>query len=156
MPELFRHFERGTGCGTGEHLNHRHLRPGTDRAVVERLTGDRVTRQGHTDLVINGRKFSGNAQRRKSKAVLFHGTLLLGFDLPVIEELLPMPTHQPEYRKGRPHGGFLMNLGLDAATLTAALQEEWGATTAYGNLPLDAIRTLAESRDLNHDWTYRF
>jgi hypothetical protein len=49
-----------------------------------------------------------------------------------------------------------MNLGLDAATLTAALQEEWDATTAYGQLPIEEIRALAESRYLNHDWTYRF
>ena len=125
-------------------------------SAVKRLTGEQVTRQGHTDLVINGRKFSGNAQRRKSKAVLFHGTFLLGFDLKVIEELLPMPTHQPEYREGRSHGEFLMNLGLDAATLTAALQEEWDATTAYGQVPLEDLRALAESRYLNHDWTYRF
>jgi lipoate-protein ligase A len=124
--------------------------------AVQRLMGEAVVRRGHTDLVIDGRKFSGNAQRRKSNAVLFHGTFLLGFDLQVIEELLPMPTHQPEYREERPHGEFLMNLGLDAATLSAALQDEWDATTAYGQLPLEDIRTLAESRYLNHDWTYRF
>jgi lipoate-protein ligase A len=125
-------------------------------SAVQRLTGTPVTRRGHTDLAINGTKFSGNAQRRKSHAVLFHGTFLLDFDMDIIEELLPMPTHQPEYREGRSHREFLVNLGLDAAGLTAALQEEWDATAAYGQLPLEEIRTLAESRYLNHDWTYRF
>jgi lipoate-protein ligase A len=124
--------------------------------VVQRLTGDAVARRGHTDLVINGRKFSGNAQRRKTNAVLFHGTFLLDFTVDIIEELLPMPTHQPEYREGRPHGEFLMNIGLDAETITAALREEWQASADYGPLPLEDIRTLAETRYLNHDWTYRF
>src|SRR6267378_2931356 len=32
---------------------------------------------GHTDLAIDGRKFSGNAQRRKRCAFLFHGSFLL-------------------------------------------------------------------------------
>jgi lipoate---protein ligase len=125
-------------------------------AAVERVTGTVVEHQGHTDLVVGGRKFSGNAQRRKTQAVLFHGTILLGFDLDVIEELLPMPTHQPEYREGRSHGAFLMNLGLDAAALTAALREEWEATTPYGQLPMEDIRSLAETRYLDHDWTYKF
>lgn len=125
-------------------------------AVVEQVTGAVVNHHGHTDLVIGGRKFSGNAQRRKARAVLFHGTFLLGFDLDLIEELLPMPTHQPEYRERRPHGEFLMNLGVDAAALTAALREAWDATTPYGQLPMEDIRTLAETRYLDHDWTYRF
>lgn len=125
-------------------------------AAVHHLTGFPIERRGHTDLVLGGRKFSGNAQRRKSNAVLFHGTFLLDANLDIIEELLPMPSHQPDYRKGRPHREFLVNLGLDAATLTAALKEEWQATAAYGGLPLEEIRSLAESRYLNHDWTYRF
>lgn len=125
-------------------------------AAVKRVTGAVVEHQGHTDLVIDGRKFSGNAQRRRARAVLFHGTFLLGFDLDIIEELLPMPTHQPEYRGGRSHGEFLMNLGLDAAVLNAALREEWGAVEPYGQLPLDEIRALAEARYLDHDWTYKF
>ena len=124
--------------------------------AVSRLAGLPVAHQGHTDLVSGGRKFSGNAQRRKSNAVLFHGTLLLDFDMDIIEELLPMPGHQPEYREGRSHQEFLVNLGLDAAELTAALRREWDATTAYGQLPLEEIRALAETRYLNHDWTYRF
>ncbi len=124
--------------------------------VVERLTGWPVEQQGHTDLVINGRKFSGNAQRRKNHAVLFHGTFLLDFDLEIIEDLLPMPTHQPDYREGRSHGEFLMNLGIDGGTLTDALREEWDAATDHDPLPFNEIRALAESRYLNHTWTYRF
>jgi lipoate---protein ligase len=135
----------------------------TNAYILERIAqisgnviGTTVDRQGHTDLVIDGRKFSGNAQRRKGNAVLFHGTFLLGFDLDLIEELLPMPTYQPEYRAGRTHGDFLMNLDIPAGALCEALRTEWSADGVYGSLPLDAVRSLADSRYLNHDWTYRF
>src|SRR5204863_6569004 len=33
--------------------------------------------RGHTDLALGDHKFSGNAQRRRRRAVLFHGTFLL-------------------------------------------------------------------------------
>ena len=53
---------------------------------------------GHTDLALNGRKFSGNSQRRKKNFLLFHGTFLLDFDLALVSEFLRMPSLQPDYR----------------------------------------------------------
>ena len=50
-------------------------------AALACLLGEPVERCGDTDLVWRGRKFSGNAQRRRRTHLLFHGTLLLGFDL---------------------------------------------------------------------------
>ncbi|HKI71114.1 MAG TPA: lipoate--protein ligase family protein, partial [Verrucomicrobiae bacterium] len=44
--------------------------------------------RGHTDLAIGDRKFSGNAQRRKRRAVLFHGSFLLNLDLALIDKVL--------------------------------------------------------------------
>src|SRR6266404_6590795 len=69
---------------------------------------------GHTDLAIDGRKFSGNAQRRKRDAVLFHGTFLLDFDLALVSRLLPAPSKEPDYRRSRSHAEFLMNLDVSA------------------------------------------
>ena len=73
---------------------------------------------GHTDLALVPRpsslapslKFSGNAQRRKKHFLLFHGTFLLNFDLQLVEKYLRTPSKEPDYRKGRPHKDFLMNL----------------------------------------------
>jgi len=124
--------------------------------LVSGLLGAPVEHRGHTDLVWNNRKFSGNAQRRKERALLFHGTFLLSFDLSMIEVLLPHPSAEPDYRTGRPHTGFLTNLPLRTNTLTTALRETWAAQDAYGPFPLEPVRALAETRYLNHEWTYRF
>lgn len=137
--------------------------PSTNSHILQRMAGTLagllgvpVELRGHTDLVCNGRKFSGNAQRRKEHALLFHGTFLLAFDLAVIGDLLPLPSVQPDYRAGRSHEDFLTNIPLRATTLIDALRREWSADETYGAFPLDAARTLAESRYLNHEWTYRF
>jgi lipoate---protein ligase len=78
--------------------------------------------QGHTDLTlvtrhpppVTPRKFSGNSQRRHRRFLLFHGTFLLNFDLPRVNELLHMPSRQPDYRHHRGHTDFLTNLNLPA------------------------------------------
>ncbi len=124
--------------------------------IIGPLLNTPVDLRGHTDLVCDNRKFSGNAQRRKEHALLFHGTFLLAFDLSMIEVLIPFPSSQPEYRSGRSHADFLTNIPLGAATLIGALRKGWSADTAYGPFPLEAVRSLAETRYLNHDWTYRF
>ena len=68
--------------------------------------------QGISDLALDGRKFSGNAQHRKRLCTLFHGTFLLSFDITLIETFLQMPSRQPAYRKERSHEDFLCNLGM--------------------------------------------
>ncbi len=73
-----------------------------------------MKRAGISDLVLGDRKFSGNSLRCKRDHFLYHGTLLYQFPLEQIGELLKMPARQPNYRQGRPHGEFVMNLPLDA------------------------------------------
>jgi lipoate---protein ligase len=68
--------------------------------------------QGVSDLALHGRKFSGNAQHRKRLCSLFHGTLLLHFDISLIETCLLMPSKPPAYRHGRSHKAFLCNLSM--------------------------------------------
>jgi len=82
---------------------------------------------GHTDLALGDRKFSGNAQRRRKNFLLFHGSLLLNFQLPLISELLNLPSLQPDYRAGRAHEQFITNLNLPAAAVKRALSIEWQA-----------------------------
>jgi len=137
--------------------------PSTNRHILGRIANTLgvllkapVEIRGHTDLVTDGRKFSGNAQRRRESALLLHGTFLLAFALDVIEDLLPLPSLQPEYRGGRSHREFLTNIPLDAGTIIDALRRDWSADEVYGAFPLEPVRALAESRYLNHEWTYRF
>ncbi len=113
------------------------------RRAIAPLTSDlrlqtpdsHVSVRGHTDLALGNLKFSGNAQRRRKKFLLFHGTLLLNFDLPLISELLNMPSLQPDYRDGRAHEQFILNLGLPAKAVKSALIAEWQATEAAPPAP---------------------
>jgi lipoate-protein ligase A len=71
------------------------------------LTG---TPQGTSDVAVGGRKISGNAQARRWKALLVHGTLLVDFDHALAEAVLKHPPREPDYRRGRCHRDFLVTL----------------------------------------------
>lgn len=82
--------------------------------IAEALGVEGVAMAGASDLAIDGRKVSGNAQRRGRRALLHHGTLLYAFDLALIERYLRTPPRQPAYRAGRGHTDFVANVPLDA------------------------------------------
>lgn len=136
--------------------------PGANRWIMQRhaaaLTrrlGRPVKVEGHTDLVTGGRKFSGNAQRRRRTALLFHGTLLCRFDLGLVARLLRHPTAEPPYRGGRPHESFLANLDLPTAQVAGVLAAEWSA--APGETPDLAAETaaLVASQYGSRAWIWR-
>jgi len=118
-------------------------------SVLQRV----VEIQGCTDLAVGGLKFSGNAQRRKRHALLFHGTFLLRFDLTLMDRFLKMPSRQPDYRRGRPHAGFLMNLDVAASAVKNALREVWGARGPMSDVP-DCRRLTVEKYD-RVDWNLK-
>jgi lipoate---protein ligase len=119
------------------------------------LTGEPVVLQGHTDLCLGHRKFAGNAQRRKSRAVLFHGTMLLHADIPGIERLLPQPSMQPGYRDDRGHRDFLTNLGLDPLPVVEALRAAWEAHEP-SHLDIDhRVAALATQKYIRREWIMR-
>ena len=62
----------------------------------------------------DGRKVSGNAQRRGRRALLHHGTLLYDFDPGLAARYLKEPIRRPAYRSGRCHADFIGNLPLSA------------------------------------------
>ncbi|HEY3788036.1 MAG TPA: lipoate--protein ligase family protein, partial [Urbifossiella sp.] len=102
--------------------------------------------EGTSDLVVNGVKFSGNAQQRKRKFFLHHGTLLAGFDLEQVPRYLKGPERQPEYRRGRPHTEFLMNLPTTVAELKRLLIAEWRPEGEYGPAPMERVRVLIDEK----------
>jgi lipoate-protein ligase A len=133
---------------TNDHVLERHA------GVISTLTGEKVGVSGSSDLTIGGRKISGNAQRRRLRSLLFHGCILLDFDIALIEELLPLPSRQPAYREGRGHTEFLRNLRISAEGLKRALRDSWGASLPAADLPLDEMERLVKERYLNPSWTY--
>jgi lipoate-protein ligase A len=102
--------------------------------------------------VWRGRKFSGNAQRRRQTHLLFHGTLLLNFDLALATRYLPMPSRAPAYRAARPHSEFLTNLPLAPAAVKEALQSAWGAEPSDSSWPTAAVRRLVEEKYARAAW----
>jgi lipoate-protein ligase A len=116
--------------------------------------GRDVEVRGITDLTIGDRKFSGNAQRRKRRALIFHGTFLLNFDLELVSRLLAKPSKEPDYRVGREHGTFLMNLNVNVSVIKNALREAWSARDEKLRVP-DTQQLAAEkySRD---EWNLKF
>ena len=65
-----------------------------------------------SDLAVDDKKVSGNAQARKKRFLLHHGTFLYNFDIGRIGYYLKEPKKGPQYRNGRAHGDFLANLSL--------------------------------------------
>jgi lipoate-protein ligase A len=112
--------------------------------------------QGISDLAIDGRKFSGNAQHRKRGCSLFHGTILYRFDLSFIEPCLNMPSREPAYRHGRSHGAFLCNLEIAGDDIRRALRREWGAEEELREVPLNRIKALVRERYGRKEWNFKY
>jgi lipoate-protein ligase A len=125
-------------------------------AALQTLLSGPVRIQGVTDLTVGSRKFSGNAQRRRRACLLFHGTFLLTFDLPLVDAVLATPPSQPDYRQNRDHQQFLTNLNLAPALVKQALQNHWDATQILGAVPFADIECLRQERYALAEWNYRF
>jgi lipoate-protein ligase A len=60
-----------------------------------------------------------------------------------MEKFLTMPSREPDYRKGRTHGQFLMNLNASASEIKNALRDVWHPTSEILAAP-DCQRLIAE------------
>ncbi len=128
---------------------------GRIRDALDPLAEGDIEIRGQTDLAIRDRKFSGNAQKRKRRALLFHGTLLLDFDLAQIERFLRMPPRQPDYRAGRSHADFVRNLELSTDGVIEALQEAWESRESLSPPPSSDIDHLVREKYASDEWNLR-
>ncbi len=126
------------------------------RRVLAEATALPIRREGATDLAVDRRKFSGNAQRRRRRSVLFHGTFLLDFPIPLMEEIIPYPPKAPQYRRRRRHGTFLTNLRQPAARIKALLMSSWNAAAGGVEVPHAAIASLVERKYSARSWNERW
>lgn len=124
--------------------------------ALEPIIGPGIEIQGFTDLALGRLKFSGNAQYRKRRFLLFHGTFLLHFDISLVDKLLPIPQRQPSYRRNRSHGNFLTNLNLPPHKIKEALKQAWGAADELKDIPLDSIERLVRERYGKEEWNAKF
>jgi lipoate-protein ligase A len=140
-----------------------HSIPATNQFILERhrdalatLVPTPVEWRGQTDLAMGGLKFAGNAQRRRRRFLLFHGSFLLHLDLGLLEQVLPQPSRQPDYRVNRSHSEFLINLGVPDHAIKAALRQTWNATAPLDRAPFDQIARLVREKYALEDWNLRF
>jgi lipoate---protein ligase len=138
-----------TLTGTNAFIMARH------RDLIQSLLGKTVEVQGHTDLALDATKFSGNAQRRRHRTLMFHGCFLLRFDIPLVEKLLRLPVKQPMYRNNRPHTEFMTNLDLSPSVIKKALQDTWGASERLTHIDHERIQLLAQTRYASPAWNLR-
>ena len=85
-----------------------------------------VTVHGVSDLVVEGRKFSGNSQRWRRRSLLHHGTVLYDFPLETVARYLQFPSRIPDYRGQRGHLEFVANLPMTRAEIIQRLLTAWG------------------------------
>ena len=123
--------------------------------VFSNLLNQAVEMKGSSDLAIEGRKISGNAQRRRLNALLFHGTFLLDVDLSLMEKYLTLPPKQPAYRAQRPHQDFVRNVRIDSFLLKNALQEQWGATDGLAAISREKIAALVREKYSLTEWNFK-
>ena len=137
--------------------------PATNDFVLERLAGilgpalgAPVRKEGHTDLAIDGLKFCGNAQRRRQRWLLFHGSFLLHLDIGMVEKTLRLPSKQPEYRAHRSHADFLMNLKVPSEQIKSAMNNGWAASERFNAIPYERIELLVREKYSKDEWNLKF
>jgi lipoate---protein ligase len=141
-----------------EHLRlidevHQHVLGIVKSAIRPLLVGG-IEHVGTSDLAIAGQKFSGNSVRCKRDHLLYHGTVLYGFDLNVIGRLLRMPPRQPEYRGGRGHREFVSNVAISLDELKQAIATGFGANQPLVDWPRVRTAELVAARYSRHSWNF--
>jgi lipoate-protein ligase A len=127
-----------------------------NRNALNSLLDGKVLIQGCTDLTLQEVKFSGNSQRRKRHFLLFHGSFLLNLDFALVEQVLPMPAQQPQYRCRRTHKDFLINLNLPADNIKEALKRAWSAGEALEEIPEKRVKQLVQEKYATDAWNFKF
>jgi len=125
-------------------------------AFRERGVG--VRHKGVSDLALRGKKVSGNAQKRRRKAILHHGTLLYGLNAGLAEEYLREPAERPQYRGPRTHRGFLGTLPMTSDELKQVVCHAFGVSGGCARpqpWELRAAKELAREKHDVHDWIRR-
>lgn len=127
-------------------------------AATLRARGVAACHKGVSDLAVGGKKISGNAQRRRKRFILHHGTILYGMDAGLMERYLVEPNDRPKYRGDRPHRKFVRSVPLNPEIIREAICEAFGVVAPGIRLrkaERSDIEELAHEKYLSHMWNYR-
>jgi lipoate-protein ligase A len=112
-----------------------------------------------SDLALGGKKISGNAQARKKRYFLHHGTFLYDFDIKKISYYLKYPPKEPEYREGRSHEDFLTNIPMTEKKLKeliAGMFPYAEKTWKPAKKDIKLLKSLASGKYKSREWNYAF
>ena len=128
--------------------------------------GVHATLSGRNDLLINGMKFSGNAQTKHGNRILHHGTLLFHTDAarlagalkpnPMKIESKSIKSVQSRVTNILPHLQMSMKPEEFLAALYQYFLSYWPEARPYQLTPQDrrAIETLREKKYSTWEWNY--
>lgn len=139
------------------------------RPVVRALAEIGVTAEisGRNDILIDGQKFSGNAQYRKQGRVMHHGTLMFDSDLDVVGQALRVPEDKIA-SKGiksvrsrvtniKPYAPEGMTLSaFEAALVSHMFQEFEMEELTLAPADLAEVERLRQERYVKWEWNYGF
>ena len=161
---------QGSGCLNYSLVLDQTARPGTASirgsyaAILGALArafqarGQVMTCAGTSDLAIDEHKCSGNAQRRRKRFILHHGTILYNTDLSLFTKYLREPTDRPEYRGSRAHREFVVNLPITAAVIRDAVLEAFNLRSPATTPDVDeisAVEHLVATKYALDSWNLR-
>lgn len=127
-----------------------------------------VTTSGHNDLLINGKKISGNAEHVHKKRVLHHGTLLFSSNLDNLGQSLITPL------QGKYHDKAIRSRRSPVTNISFFLKEKWTIdnfcsfllniqlkdtkSTLYkmNEKDLVSINNLLKEKFLTWEWNYGY
>jgi len=118
--------------------------------------GVKAEKQGRNDLVVDGKKISGNAQCIHGGRILHHGTLLIDSDLSRMAELLNVTADKIESKGIKSVRSRVANIiefakePIDAERLKEALTESFFERSEIDERILDETQT-AEIKKLAHE-----
>ena len=127
----------------------------THQMAFNKALNNGVTIEGHTDLALDGLKFSGNAQKRTKNALVFHGTFLLNLEIKLLDLSLKMPSLEPKYRKGRSHHNFCRNIPISAISTKKLIKKTWDAQGIANPVDDKKIEELTITKYTQKKWIYR-
>ena len=151
-----------TDLGDGAQLSVRRFTEPVCRALAS--LGVQAETSGRNDILVDGRKVSGVAQRIFAGRILHHGTLLFDADPAMIAGALradPAKFASKSAKSVRSRVGNLRGYlppGTDMAGFWAALKRELTADglvqQSLSEAELAEVRRLAEDKYRSWDWTY--
>lgn len=120
------------------------------RAV--RKWGIRAEKNGRNDIVVDGRKFSGNAFYRSGKRMYHHGTILIRSDMEALSQYLNVSAEKLRTKgvpsvRSRVINLAELNSAVTAATMRDSMVKAFGEV--YGGVPREILSEELDTARLN-------